>query len=80
MAEMVNIEIARRLQEVAGLLEEQGANPYRIQAYRRTARHLTALFSNTARAHQPLSPTRRDLCGFHCRLRHVIFPFPSRLS
>lgn len=38
-----NAEIARRLEEVAWLLEEQGANPYRVQAYRRTAdtlRHL----------------------------------------
>ncbi|MBI3245460.1 MAG: hypothetical protein HYZ50_03000 [Deltaproteobacteria bacterium] len=32
-----NAEIARRFEEVAWLLEEQGANVYRIQAYRRAA-------------------------------------------
>lgn len=38
-----NIEIARRLEEVADLLETQRANPFRVQAYRRAAlsvRHL----------------------------------------
>ena len=34
---MKNTEIARRLEEVAWLLNEQGANPYRVQAYRHTA-------------------------------------------
>jgi len=42
--EMVqNVEIARRLEEVADLLETQRANPFRVQAYRRAAagvRHL----------------------------------------
>jgi DNA polymerase (family X) len=41
---MQNIEIARRLEEVAELLEAQRANPFRIQAYRRAAmtiRHLS---------------------------------------
>lgn len=33
----VNGRIARRLEEVAALLEEQGANPFRIQAYRHAA-------------------------------------------
>lgn len=40
---MQNIQIARRLEDVADLLEAQGANPFRVQAYRRTAvkvRHL----------------------------------------
>lgn len=40
---MQNIEIARRLEEVADLLETQHANPFRVQAYRRAAlsvRHL----------------------------------------
>src|ERR1044072_8664959 len=32
-----NTEIARRLEEVARLLEEENANPYRVQAYRQTA-------------------------------------------
>jgi len=34
---MKNTEIARRLEEVAWLLNEQGANPYRVQAYRHAA-------------------------------------------
>jgi Holliday junction resolvasome RuvABC DNA-binding subunit len=43
MAEMVNADIARRFEEVAQLLEEQGANPYRVQAYRRAAEVLRQL-------------------------------------
>lgn len=37
MAVPQNIEIAQRLNEVALLLAEQGANPFRVQAYRRAA-------------------------------------------
>jgi hypothetical protein len=37
MAVSLNIEIAKRLEEVARLLEEQHANPFRIQAYRHAA-------------------------------------------
>ena len=37
MALAENRRIARRLQEVAALLEEQGANPFRVGAYRRGA-------------------------------------------
>jgi DNA polymerase (family X) len=40
---MHNVQIARRLEEIAELLEAQGANPFRVQAYRRAAlnvRHL----------------------------------------
>ncbi len=37
MTSPVNGTIARRLEEVAALLEEQGANPFRIQAYRHAA-------------------------------------------
>jgi DNA polymerase (family X) len=40
---MHNLEIARRLEELADLLEAQRANPFRVQAYRRVAagvRHL----------------------------------------
>jgi putative hydrolase len=40
---MQNLEIARRLEEVAWLLNEQGANPYRVQAYRRAAETLRRL-------------------------------------
>jgi DNA polymerase/3'-5' exonuclease PolX len=32
-----NREIAARLREAADLLEHQGANPFRLQAYRRAA-------------------------------------------
>ena len=37
MNEATNAAIARRLEEVADLLEAQGANPFRIQAYRHAA-------------------------------------------
>lgn len=40
---MENVEVARRLEEVADLLKAQRANSYRVQAYRRAAgsvRHL----------------------------------------
>jgi Holliday junction resolvasome RuvABC DNA-binding subunit len=40
---MQNTEIARRLEEVAWLLNEQGANPYRVQAYRHAAELLRRL-------------------------------------
>lgn len=38
-----NLEIARRLEEVARLLDAQGANHFRIEAYRRCARTLRNL-------------------------------------
>jgi predicted flap endonuclease-1-like 5' DNA nuclease len=44
MAELFNAEIAQRLLEVAQLLQDQDANPYRVQAYRHAAetlRHLS---------------------------------------
>jgi len=34
---MHNLQIARRLEEVASVLEEQRANPFRVRAYRRAA-------------------------------------------
>ncbi|HSF29317.1 MAG TPA: helix-hairpin-helix domain-containing protein [Candidatus Tectomicrobia bacterium] len=37
MVEMMNFQIARHLDEVATLLREQGANPFRIQAYHHAA-------------------------------------------
>jgi predicted flap endonuclease-1-like 5' DNA nuclease len=43
MAETVNLEIAQRLEEVAQLLDEQSANPYRVQAYRNAAQTLRRL-------------------------------------
>jgi DNA polymerase (family 10) len=43
MAEMLNVEIAHRLREVAALLQEQRANPFRVQAYRHAAEGLQHL-------------------------------------
>ena len=40
---MENIEIARRLEELADLLEIQGANPFRIRAYRNAIRTISGL-------------------------------------
>jgi DNA polymerase (family X) len=37
MGEILNVDIARRLEEVVRLLKEQGANPYRVRAYHRAA-------------------------------------------
>ena len=34
---VLNAEVAERLEEVAQILEEQGANPFRVRAYRRAA-------------------------------------------
>ena len=42
-AKKLNFLIARRFEEVAQLLEEQGGNPYRVQAYRRAADTLRRL-------------------------------------
>ena len=42
-AERVNASVAGRLDEVARLLDEQGANPFRARAYRRAAETLRAL-------------------------------------
>ena len=40
---MHNLEIGRRLEEVADLLEAQHANPFRVQAYRRAAANVRRL-------------------------------------
>lgn len=37
MAETMNRKVARRLEEIGALLEEQRANPFRVQAYRHAA-------------------------------------------
>ena len=37
MAAWLNVDVAARLEEVARLLRDQGANPYRVDAYRRGA-------------------------------------------
>jgi hypothetical protein len=43
MGDLLNIEIADRLLEVAQLLLDQGANPFRVRAYRQAAETLRAL-------------------------------------
>ncbi|HJS57094.1 MAG TPA: helix-hairpin-helix domain-containing protein [Vicinamibacteria bacterium] len=43
MAESLNTHVAARLEEVAGILEWQGANPFRVRAYRRAALTLRGL-------------------------------------
>ncbi len=43
MAVELNAKIARRFEEVASLLEEQAANPFRVRAYRRAAETLRSL-------------------------------------
>jgi hypothetical protein len=43
MAENVNVKIASLLEETASILAEQGANPYRTQAYRNAAQTLLRL-------------------------------------
>ena len=40
---MHNVEIGRRLEEVADLLEAQQANPFRVQTYRRAAANVRRL-------------------------------------
>ncbi|MEQ1885101.1 MAG: helix-hairpin-helix domain-containing protein [Bryobacteraceae bacterium] len=50
---MQNLEIARRLHEVADLLEAQGANPFRVGAYRRVAEKVHHL-------HKPLAEIYRE--------------------
>jgi hypothetical protein len=37
MAATINTEMAARLKEIARLLDEQGANQFRVRAYRRKA-------------------------------------------
>ena len=43
VANALNLKIARRLDEVAQILNEQGANPFRVQAYRTAAVNLRRL-------------------------------------
>ena len=40
---MENIQIAKTFEEVADLLEIQGANPFRVRAYRNAARTIGSL-------------------------------------
>ncbi len=43
MGSSINAEVADRLQEAADLLAQQGANPFRVGAYRRAARTVAGL-------------------------------------
>ncbi len=43
-----NPTVARMLREVADLLEQQGANPFRVNAYRRAARTADTLGEDIA--------------------------------
>jgi len=66
---MENIEVARHLEELADLLEIQGANPFRIRAYRnaiRLIRGLTRPLSDMVAADEDLTELPgigADLCG-----------------
>jgi hypothetical protein len=61
LALIENAQVAQWLRQAAEILQAQGANPFRVGAYRKAADtveqftgdwHFTALFSNTATAHQ----------------------------
>ncbi|RPI53813.1 MAG: DNA-binding protein [Acidobacteria bacterium] len=43
MNERVNLDVAAKLEEAAALLSEQGANPFRVRAYRQAASTLSRL-------------------------------------
>ena len=43
MSDALNLEIARRFEELGRLLEEQGANPFRVRAYQRAVDTLRSL-------------------------------------
>jgi DNA polymerase (family 10) len=67
---MENIEIAKVFEEVADLLEIQGANPFRVRAYRNAARTIGTLGSpvesilkNDGKALQQLPGIGADLAG-----------------
>lgn len=67
---MENPEVAQVLEEIADLLEIQGANPYRVRAYRNAARTvrdqpepLAELLRNSARRLEDLPGIGADLAG-----------------
>ena len=69
----VNLRLARRLEEVAQILAAQGANPFRVQAYRHAAetlRHLTRPAEAILR--QEGEPGLRKLPGIGERLARSI--------
>jgi DNA polymerase (family 10) len=53
MADWLNLEVAARLEEVARLLQQQGANAFRVEAYRRGA-------DAVRRLRRPVSVVLRD--------------------
>ena len=72
-ANTVNFRVARRLDEVAQILASQGANPFRVQAYRHAAetlRHLTRPAEEILR--QEGEPGLRKLPGIGERLARSI--------
>jgi helix-hairpin-helix protein len=64
MSEPANTGIAGRLDEVAGLLADQGANPSRVRAYRRAAVTLPGVRApcGRRRAHRFLIAAARRRC------------------
>ena len=70
---ILNFRIARRLEEVAQILESQGGNPFRVQAYRHAAetlRHLTRPAEEIFRLEG--EPGLRKLPGIGERLARAI--------
>ncbi len=72
---MENIEIAKTFEEVADLLEIQGANPFRVRAYRNAARTIgtlgtpvETLLKRDDRALQQLPGIGADLAGKIARM------------
>jgi DNA polymerase (family 10) len=70
-----NIQIAKTFEEVADLLEIQGANPFRVRAYRTAARTIGTLgapvetmLKNDAHALEELPGIGADLAGKICRM------------
>jgi DNA polymerase (family 10) len=83
-----NIEIAKALEEVADLLEIQGANPFRVRAYRNAARTIGTLgtpvenvLTDDEHALEELPGIGADLAGKIARLcRTGRFPLLSQLT
>ena len=72
---MENIQIAKTFEEVADLLEIQGANPFRVRAYRNAARTISTLgtpvetmLKGDGRALEELSGIGADLAGKIARM------------
>jgi DNA polymerase (family 10) len=69
----INFRVARRLDEVAEILAAQGANPYRVRAYRRAAETVRHLHRPAAEIlHEQGEPGLRKLPGIGERLARSI--------